>query len=220
MIGKNVIPKLVKRKKTQGEEIDELMTYIEQGGSLGMEMEKKLEDLPEKYVVLLVVSHDKYDLLIANVVKNFIKKEFSGIFVTLNKDGKDLITMLEKNNVDCKNLFVVDAVSKKGLKPEANENISYVESPQDLIELEAQIVDFAKKMQPGKSFLIIDSLSTLLVYNAEKTVEKFVHGLGETMKELGFKNVFTIRSKTRPEIMDVLVQFSDKVVRSGPKINP
>ena len=75
-------------------------------------------------------------------------------------------------------------------------------------------------MQPGKSFLVVDSLSTLLVYNAEKTVEKFVHGLGEKMKELDFKNVFTIRSKTRPEIMDVLIQFCDKVIRSGPKINP
>ena len=75
-------------------------------------------------------------------------------------------------------------------------------------------------MQPEKSFLIIDSISTLLVYNAEKTVEKFVHGLGEKMKEVGFKNVFTIRSKTKPEIMDVLIQFSDKVIRSGPNINP
>jgi len=196
------------------------MAYIEQGGSLGMQKEKKLEGLPEKYVVLLVIGHDKYDLLIANITKNFTKKGFSGIFVTLNKDGKDLIAMLQKNKVDCTNLFVVDAVSKKGSVPKVSKNISYVDSPQDLTELEAQIIDFAKKMQPEKSFLIIDSLSTLLVYNAEKTIEKFVHGLGEKMKELGFKNVFTIRSKTRPEILDVLIQFSDKVIRSGPKINP
>lgn len=214
------VQKLVKRKKTQGEEIDELMTYIEQGGSLGMEMEKKLEDMPEKYVVLLVIGHDKYDLLIANLVKNFVKKGFSGIFVALNKSSEDLVAMLEKNGVDCTNLFVVDAVSKKESRPKPNKNVSYIDSPQDLTELEAQIIDFAKTMQPGKSFLVVDSLSTLLVYNAEKTVERFVHGLGEKMKELDFKNVFTIRSKTKPETMDVLMQFCDKVVRSGPKINP
>ena len=220
MIKEIKVPKIVKNKKSQAEEIDELMAYIEQGGSLGMQMEKKLDDLPEKYVVLLVIGHDKYDLLIANIAKNFTKKGFSGIFVTLNKGGEDLIAMLEKNKVDCTNLFVIDAVSKKGTAPKPNKNISYVDSPQDLTELEAQIIDFAKKMQPGKSFLIVDSLSTLLVYNAEKTIEKFVHGLGEKMKEFGFKNVFTIRSKTRPEIMDVLVQFSDRVIRTGPKINP
>ncbi len=220
MIEEIRIPKLVKQKKTQAEEIDELMLYIEQGGSLGMQMEKKLEDLPEKYVVLLVISQDRYDLLIANIVKNFTKKGFSGIFVTLNKGGENLIEMLEKNKVDCTNLFVVDAVSKNGSIPKASKNISYVDSPQNLTELEAQIIDFAKKMQSEKSFLIIDSLSTLLVYNAEKTIEKFVHGLGEKMKELGFKSIFTIRSKTRPEIMDVLIQFSDKVIRSESNIKP
>ncbi len=220
MIKEIKVPKLVKKKKTQAEQIDELMAYIEQGGSIGMQMEKKLEGLPEKYVVLLIIDHDKYDLLIANIVKNFTKKGFSGIFVTLNKDGEDLIAMLEKNKVDCTNLFVIDAVSKKGTTPKAGNNISYVDSPQNLTELEAQIIDFAKKMQPEKSFLVVDSLSTLLVYNAEKTIEKFVHGLGEKMKELGFKTVFTIRSKTRPEIMDVLIQFSDKVVRTSAKINP
>ncbi len=220
MVKEIKVPKLVNKKKTQAEEIDTLMAYIEQGGSIGMQMEKKMEGLPEKYVVLLVVGHDKYDLLIANITKNFIKKRFSGIFVTLNKGGEDLIAMLEKNKVDCTNIFVVDAVSKNESKPKAYKNTSYIDSPQDLTELEAQIIDFAKNMQPEKSFLIVDSISTLLVYNAEKTIEKFVHGLGEKMKELGFKNVFIIRSKTKPEIMDVLIQFSDKVIRSEPKIKP
>ncbi len=214
------MPELVKQKKSQAEEIDELMAYIEQGGSIGMEMEKKLEDMPEKYVVLLVINKDKYDLLIANVVKNFAKKGFSGIFVSLNKSSEELIRMLEKNGIGCSGLFVIDAVSKEESRSKASKNISYVDSPQDLTEMEAQIIDFAKDMEMGKSFLVLDSLSTLLVYNAEKTVEKFVHGLGEKMKELGFKTVFTIRSKTRPEIMDVLIQFCDKVVRSEPSINP
>jgi len=52
MVEEIKVPKLAKKNKSQAEQIDELMAYIEQGGSLGMQMEKKLDDLPEKYVVL------------------------------------------------------------------------------------------------------------------------------------------------------------------------
>jgi len=40
MIEEIKVPKLVKQKKTQAEEIDKLMAYIEQGGSFGLDMEK------------------------------------------------------------------------------------------------------------------------------------------------------------------------------------
>jgi len=207
-------------KKTQAEEIDELMAYIQQGGSIGVEMEKSFECLPDKFVVLLVTSTAQYDLIIANLVKNFAKKGMAGIFVTLNKSGEDLIGMLQKSGIDRKNLFVIDAISKKSAKPVQEQNISFVDSPQNLIEIEAVITDYAEGLPQGRGFLIIDSLSTLLVYNAEKTVERFVHMLGEKMRAMGVKSVFTIRSKTRPETMNVLTQFCDKVINLSPKISP
>jgi len=207
-------------KKTQAEKIDELMAYIQQGGSLGIEMEKSFEELPDKFVVLLETSTAQYDLIIANLVKNFQKKGFTGIFVTLNKSGEDLVGMLQKSGIDRKGLFIIDAISKKIAKPVQGQNISYVDSPQNLIEIEAVITDYAEGLPQGKGFLIIDSLSTLLVYNAEKTVEKFVHLLGEKMRAMGMKSIFTIRSNTKPETMDVLTQFCDKVINMGSKINP
>ncbi|MFA4855571.1 MAG: ATPase domain-containing protein [archaeon] len=207
-------------KKTQAEKIDELMAYIQQGGSLGIEMEKSFEELPDKFVVLLETSTAQYDLIIANLVKNFQKKGFTGIFVTLNKSGEDLVGMLQKSGIDRKGLFIIDAISKKIAKPVQGQNISYVDSPQNLIEIEAVITDYAEDLPQGKGFLIIDSLSTLLVYNAEKTVEKFVHLLGEKMRAMGMKSIFTIRSNTKPETMDVLTQFCDKVINMGSKINP
>ncbi len=208
------------KKKTQAEEIDALMAYIQQGGSLGIEMEKSFDCLPDKFVVLLVTSTPQYDLIITNLVKNFQKKGFIGIFVTLNKSGEDLVGLLQKNGIDCGGLFIIDEISKRSAKPLQEQNISFVYSPQNLTEIEALITDYAEDLPEGRGFLIIDSLSTLLVYNAEKTVEKFVHTLGEKMRAVGMKSVFTIRSTTMPEIMDVLTQFCDKAISPSPKINP
>ncbi len=207
-------------KKSQAEEIDQLIEYLETGGSLGLEIEKRFSELPEKYVVVLVTSHEKYDLLISHLVKSFAKKGLPGIFVTLNKGGSDLLDMLGKNKVDCSKMFVVDAISRnRSAETKKATNISYVDSPKDLTELEAQVLDFAEKM-PGPKFFVLDSLSTMLIYNAETTVEKFVHRFGERLRNQECRAVFTIMSETKPEVMNVLSQFSDQIIRTGPTISP
>jgi KaiC/GvpD/RAD55 family RecA-like ATPase len=209
-----------KRKKTQAEEIDQLMEYIEQGGSLGLELEKRLEEMPEKYTVLLITRQEKTDLLIANLVKNFTKKGLQGIFVTLNKSARDLIEMLQEHHVESSSLFVIDAISKGNVNEVAVKNITYVDSPQDLTELQAQISDFTEMIDPNKRFLILDSLSTLLIYNAERTVEKFVHSMCEILKAENFKAVFTIMEGVKPETMNVISLFFDKIIKPSPRIKP
>jgi len=209
-----------KRGKTQAEKIDELMDYIQQGGSLGLEIEKRLDDLPEKYSAMLITGQDKYDLLISNLVKAFVKKGIPGIFVTVNKSGKELKKMLEKNKVSCENILIVDAITKTTDPKEKTANISYVGSPQDLTEMEAQINEFIEKLPPGKRFFILDSVSTMLIYNADKTIEKFIHSLSEKLRSLGFKSVFTIMKETKPETLNVLSQFCDKTIKTSPQISP
>jgi len=215
------IPGIRPAKKTQAETIDELMDYLKGGGSLGLELEKKFDQLPKKYSVLLVTRQEKYDLVVANLAKIFISKGMTGIFVTINKSGKDLIATLQQHKVDCTKLFIIDAISKRGpSSEELGVNISYVDSPQNLTEMQAQISDFVENLPPGEHFFILDSLSTMLIYNAEKTVEKFVHSLGEVLRTLEFKAVFTIMESTKPEIMNVLSQFCDAAIKPNPKINP
>ncbi len=214
MLGDIKAPVAKRRKKNQGEQIDELIAYIERGGSLGFELRKRLEELPSKYVVLLVTREDKYDLLIANLVKNFRESGMSGIFVALNKSGNSLIEMLKEHSVDCSGLFIVDVISKGESEEELPvKNVSFVDSPQNLTEIQLQIGEFVKKLPPGKHFFILESLSTLLIYNAERTVERFVHTLGESLRSQGFQSVFIIMDKTKPEVINVLSQFCDKVIR-------
>ena len=213
-------PPLKKKKKTQAEKIDELMDYIKAGGSIGLEMQKKFEELPEKYVAMLVTKQGKYDLVIANLVKNFCKKNKGGIIITINKSGRDLLKLFEKNKIDSSKLFIIDAVSKEQTPTTKAGNIAYLDSPKDLTEIEATAIEFAEKLPKEKRFLIFDSLSTLLIYNADRTVEKFVHSMAEKLRSLGFQAVFTIMDETKPEIMNVLSQFCDKVIKLSPQIKP
>jgi KaiC/GvpD/RAD55 family RecA-like ATPase len=208
------------KKKSQAEEIEELMDYLKTGGSLGLEIEKKFEEMPEKYAAIFVTRQEKNNLVIANLIKNFCKKGLPGIFVTMNKSAEDLLKIAENNHVPCENMLIVDTVSKKESMPlEKSDRVTYVDSPQDLTEIETEIAEFMGKMQPGPKYFILDSVSTMLVYNAEKTVEKFVHRLGERLRAENFKAIFIVMEGTRPEILNVLSQFCDKVIKPSPVIN-
>lgn len=206
--------------KTQAQKIDELMDYLKKGGSLGLEIEKKLEELPEKYSALFVTRREKNNLIIANLIKAFCKKGMPGIFVTLNKSAEDLAKVAQEQDIPCEALFIVDAVSRKEAKYlENSEAVSYVESPQDLTEIEAEVADFITRMPDGEKFFILDSISTLLIYNSEKSVEKFVHKLGERLRSSNFKSVFVVMEGTNQEILNVLSQFCDHIIRPSPVIS-
>lgn len=209
------------KAKTQAEEIDKLIDYLKEGGGIGDEIEKKLSELPESYSVILVAEREGHDITIGNLVRILQKDNMQGLFVTINKSANALLEMLQKKDIKTENLFVVDVISKgKSDQKLESEKISCVDSAQNLTEIEAQVTDFAKEMGQGPKFFILDSVSTLLIYNAEKNVEKFVHGLGERLRTMNFKSVFTITKETRPEIMSVLAQFTDRVIKTTPKINP
>jgi len=211
----------VAKGKNRGEEIDMLMNYLKGGGGIAIEIEKRLSELPETYSVLLETDRENHELVVQNLVKIFQKENTAGIFVTVNKSAEDLLKIMKETGAKTENISIVDVVSKKQSTPSTtSKGVTCVDSPQDLNEIEAQVTDFAEAMEKAKKFFVLDSVSTLLIYNAEKNVEKFVHGLGERLRSMEFKAVFMIMKETKPEVLSVLSQFADKVIKTTPKIKP
>ena len=67
---------------------------------------------------------------------------------------------------------------------------------------------------PGKKFLFLDSLSTLLIYNAPGSLAKFTHFLMTRVKLLGLNGVFMVVEKEIDEkLLSEIVHFSDRVIR-------
>lgn len=78
-----------------------------------------------------------------------------------------------------------------------------------------QAGNFGKPEQPamdsGKNFfIIVDSLSTLLVYNDEKLVEKFAHRLSGKARLLNAKAVFLINPGKK--LIQTISSFCDKTI--------
>jgi KaiC/GvpD/RAD55 family RecA-like ATPase len=120
---------------------------------------------------LIIVSVEKMQNKIKETVRDL--GNLPGIYVSLNKTHQSIEQSLIKENVDPKKLFFIDCVSSQRI----SEDVLYVH-PTDLEKIKLAIKEFIKDI-PGKKFLIIDALSTFLIYNDENKVAAFVQEINE-----------------------------------------
>ncbi len=177
-------------------------------------IEMELEELSENYIVTITSSSEKYSQVNKVVMDYFVnKKKLNGIYVTMNKPYETLINIFEKNKINTKNVFFVDAISGMlGEEKSEAENCLVLQSPSALTEMSITISNAcnSKKL----NFLIMDSLSTLLVYNNEKSTVKFIHYLTAQLRKNRMDGiVLSLEKDMERKILDSIAQFCDKVVR-------
>jgi len=153
--------------------------------------------------LLRITSVEKLQKETSKIVASF--SGTPGVYVSLNKTQKGVEDMLRKDGVDVSKLFFIDCVSA-GSGKEDSLNIS----PGNLEGLSYAINDFIKEI-PGKKFLIIDALSTLLIYNPENNVAAFVKEVTEYASRQDVE-VIALSPLTKGEdLLNKIFNFFDEV---------
>jgi len=152
---------------------------------------------------LTITAVDKLQSEIILKTKTFKNKV--GIYVSLNKTQKSTEELLQKNGIDTSKLFFIDCVSKEKIR----EDVLHI-PPENLDVLSTAIHTFIKDI-PGEKFMIIDALSTLLIYNNENKVAKFVQ---EVTKYASENQVYVIAFSPKTqgeELLNKIFNFFDDV---------
>lgn len=91
-------------------------------------------------------------------------------------------------------------------------NVQYLESATDLTEL-MMFID--KRLTPsGSPIIVFDSLSTLLVYNEPRSVEKLVHMLVGKADSFSSRLVLLmVKSREHEGTIETIGQFCSKVAQ-------
>ncbi len=114
---------------------------------------------------LIIAPIEKLEKKKIEIVKNNKKP---GIYVSLNKSVRGLKKLFDKNKIKYDKIFFIDCVSSKKENPE-----TLIIFPDQINNLEYAIKTFIDEIK-GEKILIIDALSTLLIYNRENEVAKFI----------------------------------------------
>ena len=152
---------------------------------------------------LVIVSVEK---LQSEIVSTLLSFEGIGVYVSLNKTQKGIINLLEKNKVDTKKLFFVDCV---GSNKEDKKAIQV--SPSKLDELGYAINSFLQEIK-GDKFLIIDALSTLMIYNNENQVAAFVRKITKYASNNEIELIAFSPKTKGEEFLNKIFNFFDEVV--------
>jgi KaiC/GvpD/RAD55 family RecA-like ATPase len=183
-----------------------------------VKLEDKLKRIAPKSVVLIEVPANEN---LMRTIAGFLRyrQNGKGIYISSNRPTEDLLEKLKvhgfnlRESLDTEKMCVIDLVSKSVGSNEVKGSIN-VASPS---ELSATQMAFEKAVElNGKtddSWLLIDSLSTLLVYNSQGALLHFLHFLVGRLRVLGFDGaIFTVEGSVEGNILSTVRQFCDDVI--------
>lgn len=91
--------------------------------------------------------------------------------MTINKPYLTIKQILKSSNIDTKNMFFVDAISNEvGEKSDDFDDVVFLDSPENLTNLSIALSEVVGAMPKKDKFLLIDSMSSLTIYNQKEKV--------------------------------------------------
>jgi KaiC/GvpD/RAD55 family RecA-like ATPase len=181
--------------------------------STAFNLAEELEGL-ENPVVLALIEPTRYQEAVLGLLCYFtyVKRMTRGVYVTLNRPYATLLKSFNKAGLSAESVFFVDAITDV---PSAEEDATHtcLGSGVDLSNLSISISKAINQTKENR-FLLLDSLSTLLIYNDAKAVAKFAHLLTEKMRSWNSAgSLLTVETNSERDVVSQLSPFCDKVVK-------
>ena len=148
------------------------------------------------------------DTILKHFVLSGLEEGEPIIFVLTDKSFSEMreeMKNMDKKFVDYENegkVKYIDVYSKGVELQEEGQNVIFVDSPINRERITASIIsterEFAKKYERHR--LVLDSLSTLIVYSDAKAVFRFLQVVSGTCKRLGATSIFSMTRGMHEEI--------------------
>ena len=165
-------------------------------------------------IALVLASANSYShALPAAVAALANRKGRYGVYLTVNKPYATLVGQFGKAKIRTDGMFFIDAVTKMvGGVSKPSENFLTIDSPQFLTEMSIAISQAMAALPDGEKYFVLDSVSSLLIYNNAGTVARFLHFLTGKLREWGARGVLFAVDTEVKELLPYISQFVDDTV--------
>ena len=154
---------------------------------------------------LIITPVEELQEKINEMVSSF--RDTTAIYVSLNKTQKSVEKALLKANVKTDKVFFIDCATNE----RTTDDVLHI-NPLNLDELAYSIKTFVKSIQ-GRKSLLIDALSTLLIYNSENKVAAFIKEIAEYSIHNDVEIVALSPQTKGEELLNKIFNFFDLVVK-------
>jgi len=170
-----------------------------------------LSGITEKINSLVITDVENIQNTSNGVLKQFSEKDIPGAYICLNRPQHTVKNILKKENIDFKNILFIDCISSSLATVAHENNVMHLSNPADLTGLSIAISEFINEISSDK-FIMIDALGTLLIYNHEEIVLKFIRSVLEECSQKGCAAIM-ITPKTADSFwINKIIPFFDNIV--------
>jgi hypothetical protein len=168
-----------------------------------------LKEFKSSFSILLILKPESYKPIKNSFLNAANTKWEKTIFVSINETAEKILEKTDKKSQ--KKIFVIDMFSGKS---SSNENYAKLDSATQLAEcLELIENNLSKNNEKQNYVIIIDSISSLLLYNNAEAVKKFLHLMISKSQSLKVSVIlFGIDEKDYDGFYKIVSQFVDSTV--------
>jgi archaellum biogenesis ATPase FlaH len=139
--------------------------------------------------MLFVKQRYKLDEAAVELLSRIKNKGFKLVYVTSGLPYKSIQEKLDLAKIN--DYFIIDSVTAPIIQDTVLDNkCIFIKSPGDLTEISINLENLLKK--GGETFVVIDSITSFLIYNSENEILRFIHFTSSIAREEKSKLVFIV----------------------------
>jgi hypothetical protein len=171
--------------------------------------------LDKDKIYLCLTSAERLRENSSGIIRSLLAKGYVVIVVTTNQPYAILKKNYEKDGIDLSKVGFIDAITRYavGEVPVGAKGVRFTSSPSDLTQLGIAISDSLKDLSGRKAAILLDSVSTMLIYLPSTNLSKFIHFVSSKLKILDMAGIFlAVENGLDPTLLSQLTTFVDQVV--------
>ncbi|HXW99332.1 MAG TPA: hypothetical protein VEI51_06385 [Methanomicrobiales archaeon] len=171
--------------------------------------------LDKDKIYLCLTSAERLRENSGEIIRSLLARGYMVVVVTTNQPYAILRKNYEKDGIDLSKVGFIDAITRYavGEVPVGAKGVRFTSSPSDLTQLGIAISDALKDMGGRKAAILIDSVSTMLIYLPSTSLSKFIHFVSSKLKILDMAGIFlAVEDGLDPTLLSQLTTFVDQVV--------
>lgn len=165
-------------------------------------------------IILAITAGDTYNEAVLEMARAANNRFRRGVFITTNRPYDTLRRHLDEGDIKLAGYAYIDCISGlTGLTPANRPDVQFIDSP-TMLEKAAMRADQLLRRAGDDRVLLLDSLSTLAVYNGDETVAELAHNMITKLRMQQCPAVFlVVESQAEARLIASVAAHCDRMVR-------
>ena len=172
-------------------------------------------DIKESGVVLAIADPVMLRSSVLDAIQQFSQEKTTGIIISFSEPQIILKKALENINIDTSAFLFIDCVTVSATgKPGQENNCYYVNKCSDLTGIGIAVTKALSSVEEKENmFIVLDSVSTMLIYNDSNIIIRFLHMLINKIRLNNANGVlFSAKNAIDPIVSSPISVFTDSVI--------